>query len=50
MECIGNKVHFYSSNIAYVTSAILDNEYMDTYENYFGSLTVEKEYTLKNMK
>lgn len=50
MECIEDKVHFYSSNGNYKTTANLEYNYRDTYEYYFGSLTVEKEYTLINMR
>lgn len=45
MECINNKVHFYSSEIGY-TKNFLNNEGRTSYPNYFGSLTVETEYTL----
>lgn len=45
MDCVGNKVHFYSSNPSYKSEHLL-NEEMDAFPNYIGSITVEKEYTL----
>ncbi|HCT9899591.1 TPA: MBL fold metallo-hydrolase [Citrobacter koseri] len=45
MECIDNKVHFYSSNPNYTHDGLF-NEYQSTYLHYIGSLTVETEYTL----
>jgi len=45
MECINNKIHFYSSNSGY-SKEFLDDECRTSYPNYFGSLTVETEYTL----
>lgn len=46
MECVGNKVHFYSSKPDYQTTAKLELDHQNTFENYFGSITVETEYTL----
>lgn len=45
MECVGNKVHFYSSESDY-SKDFLNDEGCTSYPNYFGSLTVETEYTL----
>lgn len=45
MECVGNKVHFYVSSDSY-TREDFDQEYMHTFSNYIGSITVETEYTL----
>lgn len=45
MECIDNKVHFYSSVAGYSKEFLVD-EGRASYPNYFGSLTVETEYTL----
>lgn len=45
MECIDNKVHFYSSVAGYSKDFLVD-ESRASYPNYFGSLTVETEYTL----
>ncbi|XFK06450.1 MBL fold metallo-hydrolase [Klebsiella pneumoniae] len=45
MECIDNKVHFYSSNPNYTHDGLF-NEYQSTYLHYIGSLTVETKYTL----
>lgn len=49
MECIGNKVHFYVSNPNY-SHPSLDDEGMNTFDNYVGSITVETEYTLQAKK
>lgn len=49
MDCIGNKVHFYVSNPNY-SHAGLNDEGMNTFENYVGSITVETEYTLQAKK
>lgn len=46
MELVGNKVHFYSSKPEYTPTAELDFDYQDRFENYFGTITVETEYTL----
>jgi hypothetical protein len=45
MECIDNKVHFYSSVTGYSRDFLVD-EGRTSYPNYFGSFTVETEYTL----
>jgi hypothetical protein len=47
MECVGNKVHFYTSNVNYTNDALTD-ENMSNREGakYVGSITVETEYTL----
>ncbi len=45
MECVGDKIHFYSSKSGY-SKDFLDDEGCTSYPNYFGSLTVETEYTL----
>ena len=45
MELVDNKVHFYSSNPNY-SHKQMDDEGKSTFENYFGSITVETEYTL----
>lgn len=46
MELVNNKVHFYSSKPEYSPTAQLNFEGQNTFENYFGSITVETEYTL----
>ena len=46
MELIDDKVHFYSSKSDYTPTAELDFDYQNTFENYFGSITVETKYTL----
>lgn len=46
MELINDKVHFYSSKSDYTPTAKLDFNYQNTFENYFGSITVETKYTL----
>ncbi|WP_018405474.1 ComEC/Rec2 family competence protein [Marinobacter gelidimuriae] len=45
MECVGDKIHFYSSKSDY-SKDFLNAEGCASYPNYFGSLTVETEYTL----
>ena len=45
MDLVDNKVHFYSSKPGYYHKK-LDNEGHSKYPNYFGSITVETEYTL----
>ncbi|HEY1225161.1 MAG TPA: hypothetical protein VGE54_08055 [Brevundimonas sp.] len=42
----GNKVHLYSSNPSYVPTATLADEGQSRFGGYFGSLTVETDYTL----
>lgn len=49
MDCVGDKVHFYTSNRNYEGPDSLDDEGQTTYKGYIGSLTVETEYTLENM-
>ncbi len=44
MECVGNEVHFYASNLAYTNSGLEQRGF--NHPNYKGSLTVETEYTL----
>lgn len=46
MELVDDKVHFYSSKPEYKTTAELDFDYQNRFENYFGTITVETEYTL----
>lgn len=42
-----DKVHMFSSNTSYGTRFDeFDNEYQDDFDGYFGSITVETEYTL----
>ena len=48
-ECEEGKVHFYSSNSDYTPTANFNNEKRSSFENYFGSIDVETEYTLQNM-
>ena len=48
-ECEEGKVHFYSSNSDYTPTAKFNNEKRSSFENYFGSIDVETEYTLQNM-
>ena len=45
MDLINDKVHFYSSRSEY-SHKNLDDEGQSKYPNYFGSITVETEYTL----
>ncbi len=47
MECLGDKVHFYTSNSTYSNDA-LTNEGLEDLgsDTYVGSITVETEYTL----
>lgn len=45
MDLVGDKVHFYSSNPTYYNKK-LDDEGQSAFDNYFGSITVETEYTL----
>lgn len=45
MECVDDKVHFYTSNPDYKHAKLTD-EGMTTFDNYVGSITVETEYTL----
>ncbi|WP_116600235.1 hypothetical protein [Primorskyibacter marinus] len=45
MDLVGNKVHFYSSKSGYYHKS-LDDEGQSKHPNYFGSITVETEYTL----
>lgn len=46
MECVGNKVHFYVSDVGYSHKG-LDDEGQNTLEHYIGSITVETDYTLQ---
>lgn len=46
MELVDNKVHFYSSKPDYVTTANLEFDDQKSFKNYFGSITVETQYTL----
>lgn len=46
MEIVNNEVHFYSSKPDYQTTATLESKDKNTFEYYFGSITVETEYTL----
>jgi len=45
MDCVDNKVHFYTSSATYYHKK-LDDEHQSKYPNYVGSITVETEYTL----
>ena len=45
MDCIGDKIHFYVSNLDYNPPELTD-EGQIAYDGYIGSLTVEIEYTL----
>lgn len=46
-DAVDNKVHMYASNPNYGTRFDeFDNEYQDKFDGYFGSITVETEYTL----
>jgi beta-lactamase superfamily II metal-dependent hydrolase len=46
-DAVDNKVHMYASSPNYGTRFDeFDNEYQDNFDGYFGSITVETEYTL----
>lgn len=46
-DAVDNKVHMYASNPNYGTRfSEFDDEYQDQFDGYFGSITVETEYTL----
>lgn len=47
MDLVGDKVHFYSSKPEYYHKK-LDDEGQSEFPNYFGSITVETEYTLED--
>lgn len=47
MECLGDKVHFYTSSSSYTNDALTDEGLQDLgSDRYVGSITVETEYTL----
>jgi beta-lactamase superfamily II metal-dependent hydrolase len=47
MECLGDKVHFYTSSSSYTNDALTDEGLEDLgSDKYIGSITVETEYTL----
>ncbi|TKB23486.1 hypothetical protein FCL47_22285 [Desulfopila sp. IMCC35006] len=45
MDCVEQKIHFYTSNHKYENAYLVD-EKMSDYQYYVGSITVETEYTL----
>ena len=46
MDFAGDKVHFYSGNPDYYPTATLIDEGENKFDGYFGSITVETEFTL----
>jgi beta-lactamase superfamily II metal-dependent hydrolase len=46
MDFVGDKVHFYSGNPDYNPTASLSDEGENKFDGYFGSITVETEFTL----
>jgi hypothetical protein len=45
MHCVGNEVHFYSSNPKY-THKGMEKKGHAAFDGYVGSITVETEFTL----